>query len=152
MKKIIKFLSIIFMSILLVGCGNTKTTTNTQENNNNTKIEEISKLKEGKYTQIAPSNEGSQGEGYDNYLTLDGGKAVEFDSYFGITTEGNYIFENDVLTIYYIRSYGTTTYGEPFDDPVNRILTCHIDGNKIIVDKMSDFDLYDTGSIIYELK
>ena len=149
MKKIYKISIIVLSLFLLVGCeAKTNEPKTTKEDN---KVVE-NKLKEGKYTQIEPSNEGSQGEGYDNYLTLENGKVTEFNSYFEITTEGEYVVEGNILTITYTRTHGLTTYGEPFDDPVDQTLTCHIDGNKIIVDKMSDFDAYDTGSIIYELK
>ena len=149
MKKLIKFLSIILITILLVGCE--KKTETTKPVNNEPEIK-ISKLKEGKYTQIAPSKKNSQGDGYDTYLTLENGKATEFESSFGMTTEGTYTINDNIITVHYTRNYGMTTYGEPYDDKIDRTFTYHIEDNKVILDKMSDFDAYEKGSVIYELK
>ena len=149
MKKVLKLFVVILSLFLIVGCKNT----NSKENVNTSSKEIVEeKFKEGKYTQIAPSDKGSQGEGYKNYLTLENGKATKFDSYYEITTEGTYTVDNNILTITYTRTFGTTTYGEKYDDAYNAIYTYHIDENKIILDKMSDFDGYEVGSVIYELK
>lgn len=153
MKKTFSRIMVILSLLLLVGCDKL-TNDNTIEMTKNETIQPtIEKIifKEGKYIQIAPSNTGSQGEGYNNYLTLENGTATEFDSYFEITTEGTYTVDGDNLTIHYTRTYGITTYGEPFDDPLDRTIYCHIDDNKVIIDSFSDFEYYDTGSIIYEL-
>ena len=151
MKKVIKFLSVVLVAILLVGCEK-KASTNKEENIETPDVE-VSKLKEGKYIQIAPEvTPDSQGYGYDVFITLEDGKIVEDDTYFGNKVEGTYTVDGDILTIHYTRNHGMTTYGEPFDDKIDRTFTCHIDGNKIIIDKMSDFDAYDSGSIIFELK
>ena len=151
MKKVLKFLSIILVAILLVGCDK-KTSSTEPVKDIDEPVLETSKLKEGKYTQIAPSNKGTEGEGYDNYLTLENGKATKFDSYYAITTEGTYTLEDNIVTVTYTRTFGTTTFGEKYDDPYNAVYTYHIEDNKVILDKMSDFDLYETGSVIYELK
>lgn len=151
MKKTLKFLSIILVAVLLVGCN--KKTSSTEPVKTNEPEVEVSKLKEGKYVQIAPeSTPDSQGYGYKVYITLENGNIIEDDTYFGNKVEGTYIVDGDILTIHYTRNHGMTTYGEPFDDQIDRTFTCHIDGNKIIIDKMSDFDAYDTGSIIFELE
>ena len=147
MKRLFKFLSVVLVAILLVGCDKKNTSTN---ENVNDPVEEVSKLKEGRYVQIAPSSEGSQGDGYAVYITLENGKIIEDDTYFGNKVEGTYTVEDDILTIHYTRNYGMTTYGEPFDDEIDRIFTCHIDGDEIIIDKMNDFEAYEKGSIIFK--
>ena len=155
MRKIFNGMIVVLSVFLLAGCENPITDLNAKVDVEPQKAIEAPEpeisLKEGKYIQIAPSNEGSQGEGYDNYLTLENGIATEYGSYFGITTEGTYTIVDNNLTIHYTRNYGMTTYGEEFDDSIDRTIYCHIDGNKVIVDSFSDFDYYDTGSIIYEL-
>lgn len=149
MKKILKLAVVVLSIFLLVGCENKSN--KKEEVINEPKIIE-SKLKEGKYVQIAPSDEGSQGAGYENYLTLEHGKAIKFDSYFEITTEGSYVVEDDIVTVTYERTYGKTTYGEDYDDPYNATYTYHIEDDRIILDKMSDFDGYQKGLVIYQLK
>ena len=154
MKKKFIFIGIMISIILLTGCSKNK-----QENKSKktevttiTTTTEAPTLKEGKYTQIAPSNVGSQGEGYDTYLTLEKGKVTLFDTYFEATTEGTYTLNDNELVIHYTRNYGQTTYGEAYDEQIDRTFYCHIDGKKIIVDSVSDYTSYTKGSIIFELK
>lgn len=155
MRKLLKGMLVTLSLLLLVGCDNPFNIVKLKEIRDEKTIvtdqpEEVS-LKEGKYIQIAPSNVGSQGEGYDSYLTLENGIATKYDTYFEATTEGTYTINGKLLIIHYTRNYGMATYGEPYDDTIDRTFNAHIDGNKIIIDSMNDFDAYESGSIIYEL-
>jgi uncharacterized lipoprotein NlpE involved in copper resistance len=149
MKKVFKLSIIVLSLFLLVGCENKKDNKEVKETNE--QISTTSRFKEGRYTQI-PTDSGTEGDGYDNYLTLENGKATKYDSYYGITTEGTYTVEENIITVTYTRTYGTTTFGEKYDDPYNAVYTYYVGDNRITLDKMSDFDLYESGSVVYELK
>ena len=160
MKKI--FLCFSLIILLITGCGENKSDKENDILNNeknqqkeevmNVQEQDVPKLKEGKYIQIAPSNENAQNEGYDFYLTLENGKATEYDTYFEATTEGTYSIDGNKITIHFTRNYGTATYGEPYDEIIDRTIYAHFDNNQIIYDSYSDFPYYETGTIIFELK
>lgn len=164
MKKFFVTIIALIMILGLSGCNflnKNKSSIEIISNDGTNEVEDKTKktpeeaeeaFKEGKYRDVsAQSDEPHQGEDSEVTLDLVGGVATKYDTYFGITTEGTYTVDGTNITITYTRSYGTTTYGEPFDDAINDTYQGHVEGNRIIIDSMSGFDAYEPGSVIYEL-
>ena len=165
MKKVVISIVAIIMVLGLTGCNLFNKSKNSIEiisTDGTNEVEDKTKkapgeaeeesFKEGKYRDVsAQSDEPHEGEDSEVILDLVNGFASKYDTYFGITTEGTYTVDGTNITITYTRSYGTTTYGEPFDDAINDTYQGHVEGNRIIIDSISGFDGYEPGSVVYEL-
>lgn len=128
--------------------------TNNGTNSAATNIQNISSdFKEGKYVQTMPSKVGTEAEGYDTTLTLNGGKAAYFESYWESEMYGTYSVQGNTLTITYTSGVEVNSItGKQSNQSMNVVQVYEISGNTIKMKSTTDDSYYTAGSVVYELR